>query len=140
MLARRDHSRAELARKLVRYVEEDGDATEVDRVLDQLERDGLMSDERFARGVANNRARRFGDARIRHDLRRFGVSNDVSGSALQTLNGSELARARGVWSRRFGALPLNAAERAKQARFLQQRGFSLDTVFKVLRGEDNDGG
>ncbi|MGH6611331.1 MAG: recombination regulator RecX, partial [Burkholderiaceae bacterium] len=134
LLARRDHSRAELSRKLARYVDED-DPNALDRVLDELERSGLISDERFAAANIRIRSQRFGDARIRHDLRRLGVADEASAAALQTLAGSETARAREVWSKRFDTLPTSTAERAKQARFLQSRGFSLDSIFRVLRGE-----
>ncbi|MDQ3188070.1 MAG: recombination regulator RecX [Pseudomonadota bacterium] len=140
LLARRDHSRAELSRKLARYLDQPDDAHQPDdadqlaSVLDELDRNGLLSDERFAAAVARSRSNRFGDARIRHDLRRFGVANDVSVAALTTLAGSEVARASEVWSRRFKALPASAAEHAKQARFLQSRGFSFDSILQVLRG------
>lgn len=139
LLARRDHSRAELIRKLARHVGDKADPTELVRVLDELGRNGLLSDERFAAAVLRNRAQRFGDARIRHDLRRFGVADETSAAALATLAGSEVARAQQVWSKRFTALPTSATERAKQARFLQSRGFSLDSIFRALRGEVDDG-
>lgn len=140
LLARRDHSRAELARKLARYLTEGDDSAELIRVLDELDRNQLLSDERLAAAVARNRRQRFGDARIRHDLRRFGVADEVSAIALATLAGSEVARAHEVWSKRFNALPTSAAERAKQARFLQSRGFSLDSIFRVLRAKADDDG
>jgi regulatory protein len=134
LLARRDHSRAELSRKLVRHIREDDDPAEISRVLDELGRNGLLSDERFAGAVARSRSQRFGDARIRYDLRRFGIADDLSAAALARLAGSEVARAGAVRSKRFSALPASAAERAKQARFLQSRGFSLDSIYQVLQG------
>lgn len=132
MLARRDHSRAELSRKLARYLG-DGDSAELERVLGELGRNGLLSDERFAAAVARSRSQRFGDARIRYDLRRFGVSDDLSAAALANLAISETARAQEVRSKRFSEPPTSAAERAKQGRFLQSRGFSLDSIYEVLR-------
>src|SRR5829696_5958847 len=78
LLARRDHSRAELSRKLMRYAMDADNPAEIARVLDDLNRKGLLSDQRFAAGFARIRAQRFGDARIRHDLRRVGVTDDVS--------------------------------------------------------------
>ena len=137
LLARRDHSRAELARKLARYVENDDDPAELERVLDELGRNGLLSDERFAAAVARSRSQRFGDARIRYDLKRFGVSNELSATALASLTSSEASRAREVRAKRFAALPASAAERAKQARFLQSRGFSLDSIYQVLRNRSD---
>lgn len=103
-------------------------------MLDELGRNGLLSDERFAGAVARSRSQRFGDARIRYDLRRFGIADDLSAAALAKLGGSEAARAREVSSKRFAGSPTTAAERAKCARFLQSRGFSLESIYQVLRG------
>ena len=107
---------------------------EINRVLDELERSGLLSDQRFAGALARSRSHRFGDARIRFDLRKSGVADDLSAAVLTTLSESEVSRADAVRSKRFAALPESAAERAKQARFLQSRGFSLDSIYQVLRG------
>ena len=135
LLARRDHSRSELARKLARYIGSEDDAREIERVLDELQRSGLLSDQRFANAVTRTRSPRFGDARIRHDLRRLGVADEASAAALQSLAGSELRRAREVWARRFAVPPASRAERGRQARFLQSRGFSIETILAVLRGK-----
>ncbi|HYM48123.1 MAG TPA: recombination regulator RecX [Burkholderiaceae bacterium] len=140
LLARRDHSRAELSRKLARHLGEGDDPAELVRVLDELDRNQLLSDERFAAAVVRSRSQRFGDARIRHDLRRYGVADEVSAVTLATLGGSEVSRAHAVRAKRFTALPTSAAERAKQARFLQSRGFSLHSILRVLRGEANEDG
>ena len=137
LLARRDHSRAELARKLARYLGEEN-ADDIGAVLDELERNGLLSDQRFARAVTRSRSQRFGDARIRRDLHRFGVCDETSAAALKSLEQSEVARARVVQAKRFAELPASIVERAKQARFLQSRGFSLDTIMAVLRGKAED--
>ena len=134
MLARRDHSRAELSRKLTRHVRDDAQLEEVHRVLAELDRNGLLSDERFAGVLARTRAQRFGDARIRYDLRRFGIADDLAAATLAGLSGTEVLRAELVRSKRFAELPSSAAERAKQSRFLQSRGFSLDAIGQVLRG------
>ena len=49
---------------------------------------------------------------------------------------TELAAARDVWKKKFGVAPEDEKEKAKQMRFMQSRGFSLDVVFKVLRLDD----
>ena len=138
LLARRDHSRAELAAKLRRHLGESADAAEIDRVLDRLERDKLLSDERYAGTVARVRSARFGDARIQHDLKASGVSADTIKQAVGALKGTEVERAHALWSRRFGVLPQSAAERGRQARFLMARGFSADAVRRVLKGLPDD--
>jgi regulatory protein len=137
-LARREHSRAELATKLRRGFTADDDPAEIDQVLDALERDKLLSDERYAGTLTRTRAERFGDARIRFDLRSSGVKPETVDRAVASLKGTELERARSVWTRRFGELPDTPQERARQARFLQSRGFSSETIGKVLRGLPGD--
>lgn len=134
LLARREHSRAELAAKLKRSLGEEEDPADVERVLDSLERDKLLSDERYASALTRTRAERFGDARIRFDLKSSGVGPETAELAVAGLRGTELDRARAVWSRRFGELPATPQERARQARFLQSRGFSSSTIRAVLRG------
>src|SRR5512140_1985955 len=124
LLARREHSRAELAAKLRRSLTEADDPAEIDRVLDALERDKLLSDERYATALTRTRSARFGDARVRFDLKSSGVKAETVDRAVASLKGTELERARAIWLRRFGELPSTEQERGKQARFLQARGFS----------------
>ena len=138
LLARREHSRAELAAKLRRTFSETDDPGEVDRVLDALERDKLLSDERYAGTLTRTRSARFGDARVRFDLKSAGVKAETVDRAVASLKGTELERARAVWSRRFGELPHTPQERGRQARFLQARGFSTETIRKLLRGVPAD--
>jgi regulatory protein len=138
LLARRDHSRAELAAKLRRTLTENDDPGEVERVLDALERDKLLSDERYAGTLTRTRAARYGDARVRYDLKSAGVKADTVDRAVASLKGTEVERARAVWTRRFGELPNTQQERGRQARFLQARGFSTETIRQVLRGLSGD--
>jgi regulatory protein len=138
LLARREHSRAELARKLKRHAAEHADPAELERVLDDLERSKLLSDDRYAAALTSSRSQRYGDARLKFDLRNSGVRGDVASAALASVKGTELSRARALWQRRFGALPADAAERGRQGRFLQARGFSSETIQRVLRGAADD--
>jgi regulatory protein len=139
LLARREHGRAELARKLKARLEDGQDPADVDAVLDQLARDDLLSDERYAAALVRARGARHGDARIAHDLKVRGVPPALARGAINGLD-AELARARALWQRRFGELPRSLDERAKQARFLQNRGFSGDVIRRVMKGalEDDD--
>lgn len=135
-LAQREHSRVELHRKLSRYC----DAPEViDALLDDLERANLLSGERFALSLIHRRQQRYGNLRITQELGTHGLAVDVTAAPLQALKDSELARAQAAWARKFQALPQDAVERARQARFLAQRGFSSETVRAVLRGDGVDG-
>ena len=129
LLARREHSRAELARKLA----SEGSLEEIASVLDQLEQAGLLSDRRFAEALVFSRAARFGAARLRHDLKARGVAEASIAGALPQDAEAEAARAREVWRRKYGTAPADRADYARQARFLQQRGFATDIIRKVLK-------
>ncbi|WP_079416294.1 recombination regulator RecX [Thiomonas intermedia] len=131
-LSQREHSPLELRRKLLRYCEE---ADEVDALLASLEQAGLLSSERFAQSLIHRRQQRYGNLRIAQELEAHGLPGDATAALRQSLKDSELARAHAAWSRKFPTLPQDAPERARQARFLTQRGFSSDTVRAVLRGE-----
>jgi regulatory protein len=117
---------------------DEDDPAELPRVLDSLERDKLLSDDRFARVLTRSRSVRFGDARIRFELKKSGVKAEAAAGAVAALKGTELERAQAVWSRRFGELPRSPQERARQARFLESRGFAGETIRKVLRGLPGD--
>ena len=145
-LALREHSRLELSRKLSRFVGKAEAETEaeaeapgaLDRLLDDLERDGWLSDQRFAEQWVASRSNRFGDARIRQELRARGIEADKAAPPLKAngLENSEYARAFELWRRRYGgeaAVDLN--ERARQTRFLMQRGFSGEVVSRIVRGQ-----
>jgi regulatory protein len=142
LLARREHGRAELARKLLRRLEDHQGPAEVEAVLDELKRRGLLSEKRFAESLVRTRSSRLGDARLRHELRTRGVAAEVAAAVLDTLRraegGSEIERARAIWLRRFGSLPHSLEERARQARFLQARGFNAEVIRTVLRGLPGD--
>ena len=136
LLARREHSRAELARKLGPYAESEEALV---TVLDDLVARRLLSDERYTEMRLNARSARFGNARLAHELRTQGVDESLVGAAIAECT-DELTRAREVWQRRFGNadLPTDAAGRAKQMRFLMSRGFSGETIRRVLRGNFED--
>ncbi|WP_206954092.1 recombination regulator RecX [Trinickia acidisoli] len=133
-LSRREYSRAELTRKLAPFVEE-GDA--LDPLLDALEREGLLSDARFAESVMNRRSARMGASRIVGELRQHGLDGALIESVGSQLRDTERARAQAVWRKKFGQLPQSPAERAKQARFLAMRGFSGATISQILKGDDD---
>ena len=133
-LARREHSRTELARKLARTLEPPDDHAALERVLDELEARQLLSDERYADATVRARSARYGDARLRRELAAKGVDLELAVAAVQAHAGGELERARALWQRRFGVPPKSLSERARQTRFLLARGFSGETIRCVLGG------
>ena len=129
-LARREHSRTELHRKLLPYLQEGED---LDAVLDELVTRGWLSDARATTQLVHAKRSRFGTQRIAHELRQKGIPEDLINEALPELKDSELDTAREVWQRKFGNVAQDEKEKGKQVRFLQSRGFSIDVIFKILR-------
>jgi regulatory protein len=134
-LSQREHSRAELQRKLARHEETPG---ELARVLDDLAAKDFISEARVVDSVVHLRAPRLGAARIRQELQAKGIAPEAVQEALARLRSTEFDRARDLWRRRFDAPPADAAARAKQVRFLMARGFSSEVVRKVLAGGFED--
>jgi regulatory protein len=130
-LVRREHSRAELARKLAPHAES---ADALAALIDELLSRKQLSDERYAEVRARSLSRKYGPARIRHDLGGKGISADIV-EAIATDVG-ELERARAILARRYRAPAATPEERAKRARFLQGRGFSIDVILRLIRARD----
>ena len=136
LLARREHSRAELARKLRTYA---GPEEELETLLEDLSRRGLLSDERYAESRAHALSRKYGAARIAHELRAKGLDKELAEQASKTARATEIERAREVWCRKFrGVAPGTREERARQMRFLQSRGFSFDAIRAVVGSPGED--
>jgi regulatory protein len=129
-LVRREHSRAELARKLAPHAES---AEAIESVLDLLLSRKQQSDERFAEERARVLSRKFGAARIRHDLKARGISDDISARASSGTD--EIERAKAILQRKYREPAATREEHAKRARFLQSRGFSYDVIRSVLKAE-----
>ncbi|MEK8030944.1 regulatory protein RecX [Ideonella sp. DXS29W] len=174
LLARREHSRAELRTKLMAHARQrarsqaqaaakdralgprdpwdrsdeepvetppefdaERAAEDIERVLDDLEAARHLSDARFAESRVHARARRQGIARIEQELSRHGVELDAD--TARQLRDTELERAREIWRRKYGGqAPADAAERARQMRFLAGRGFSGDVVRRVVGQREDD--
>ena len=137
LLARREHTRRELEAKLAPHVD---DPSELQALLDDFSERGWISDARAVEQLVQSKRDRLGSARIRHTLMQRGVSETLIAPALEALKASEPERARSVWARKFASVPTNAAERARQVRFLQSRGFSVELAMRVVRGPAVDAG
>jgi regulatory protein len=125
-LVRREHSRAELARKLASHAES---PEAVEAVLDSLLSKKQQSDERFAEERARSLSRKYGSAKIRQDLKARGISDELVD---RLSNDNELERAKVILQRKYKAPVATREERAKRARFLQGRGFSYDVIIHAL--------
>ena len=135
LLAQREYSRQELSDKLTAA---DASPEEVEQALAQLAAKGLVDDARVVETLVNRRSSKLGASRLRQELQAKGVSADMVAETMAELKGTELARARGVWEKKFGQLASSASERNKQARFLASRGFSGEVVRQVVSGLSED--
>jgi len=132
LLARREYSRAELAARLAAST--GAVRSEIEPVLDELERAGYLSDARFAGALVRQKAAGYAKRAIAHALREKGVAAPAAKEALAALaNEDELARAVALWQRRFGRAPVDEREKARQIRFLLSRGYAPGIALRVVR-------
>ena len=134
LLSQREHSRAELERKLAPHEEVPG---ELAKALDELQARDFINDGRAVESVVHRRAGKLGAARVKQELAAKGLSGEAVTQAMEALRETELSRAQDVWRKKFGRPPEDAAERAKQMRFLITRGFAAEVVRRVVQGCDD---
>ena len=131
LLSAREHSRAELCAKLAEFEEEPGSLAQA---LDELQAKGFINEQRVLESVLHRRAGKLGTQRIRQELQSKGLAPEAVLHAVEQLRTTEVERAREVWRKKFGEPPVDAAERAKQMRFLASRGFGAEAIRKVVAG------
>lgn len=134
LLSQREHSRLELERKLKPFEETPGELAEV---LDFLQAKDFINEQRVVESVVNNRSRKIGATRVRQELQAKGLPAEAIAEAVQEMRGTELARAREVWRKKFGEPPADQAARLKHLRFLVSRGFAPEVVRKVVSGSED---
>ena len=134
LLSGREHSRAELEKRLQQYEEAPGDLV---KALDELEAKGFISEQRVIESVINRRQAKLGSARIRQELQSKGLGKEAVIDAVTSLQATELDRARDIWNRKFGEVATDAKARGQQMRFFASRGFSGDVIRKVMAGVEN---
>lgn len=130
LLSRREFSRHELAQRL-RSKAESPEALE--RVLDEVQARKFQSDDRFTENLVRRRAGQYGARRIEFELEQHRIDPALASKTLAELSGTERERALAIWQRRFDSSVADLAEKAKQYRFLAQRGFDGDTINWVLK-------
>jgi len=138
LLAGREFGRLELARRLARR---GYPRAVVEATIDGLADEGWLSEARFVEQfIRQHVGRGQGPVRIRAELRERGVGDDQIGAALEACGVDWGVLALQTRRRRFGATPPgDHRERARQARFLQYRGFSAEQVRAALGpGDDID--
>ncbi len=133
-LTRREYSRAELYRKLQAHA---GDE-DLDALLDDFHRRGWLSDARYADQMVHARRGKYGSLKVAHELRAQGVAEDLVEKAVAEVRNEDRETALNLWRKKFGITPQSRDEWARQARYLQGRGFGTETIRAVLRGDLED--
>jgi len=133
----------------MRYAEE-GD--NVDELLDALEKSRFLSSERFSESLIRRRSESYGNSRILAELQTHGLDSELMAHSKAELAESEVARACAVWQKKFGRTKQSASEdsadcsapeldireqRARQVRYLAQRGFSGKAIKAAMSGHDD---
>jgi len=138
-LGKREYSYKELGQKLKSYLDENEDADSITAILDDFKTRGWLSDARFTEQMVHARRAKFGSSKIVHELREKGVDSALIEDAAGRLKETELSSAIEVWRKKYKQAPADRDEWAKQARFLQSRGFSFDVIKKVMNNpQEND--
>ena len=127
LLARREHTRQELERKLSPHA---GSSEDVKDLLAGLKQKNQLSEERFAEERARQLSRKYGAARIRQDLKSKGVSEELISRFSSSEN--EMQKAKEILERKYRTPAATREEKAKRMRFLQSRGFASEIIFKLL--------
>jgi regulatory protein len=136
LLARREHSREELKRKLASRLEEGDD---LEALLVDLAAHGWLSDTRYAEQAIRSKARRYGPIKLAHALRAKGVDEETIAAGFRAAGADGGSSLENVWKTRFKALPADERERGRQVRFLQGRGFSLADIIRFLKSQGSSG-
>jgi len=131
LLSSREHSRAELQRKLAPHEETPG---ELAAVLDKLAAKDLQSDQRAVDSLVYRRSAKLGTQRLRQEMQSKSMDPQAVAQAVALLRTSEQARALEVWRKKFGSPAATPAEGAKQVRFLASRGFGGEAIARVVSG------
>jgi regulatory protein len=134
-LSKREYAAAELAQKLKGYAS-DGD--DIAALIVDFKTRGWLSDARYTEQMVHARQAKFGAARLANELREKGVDDALVAEAVAVLQVNEVERAREVWRKKFKASPTTREDWAKQARFLQSRGFTFDVIKKILNRHAED--
>jgi len=131
LVARREHTRLELTKKLIVRGFERGD---VDTLLNYFEEKGWLDERRYIDIFLRAKRCRYGSLKLIRELEVRGISRDLIEEVRPGIQSGELDAAQGVWQKRFGVQPKNSTELAKQIRFMQSRGFEQEVIKSVVNG------
>ena len=126
----------ELRKKILTYSESlkisKGD---LELVLDELEKKGWLSDDRFSEQFVSTKKRKFGTQKIAHELKLRGVDESIINRVIKEIKNDEFSLAKKIWEKKFNQIPITIDEKAKQIRFMQSRGIEISIIHQILSGK-----
>ena len=135
-LGKREYSRLELQKKINAFAKElDLDGQNIKNLLNDLEGNNWLSDQRFAEQLIFSKKNKYGVEKIRYELKMRGVDDTIINSELVKIKSEDYSLAKKIWSKKFDDTPHSQEERNKQIRFLQGRGINIELIHKILSGK-----
>ena len=135
-LGKRDYSRIELRNKILNYSESLSiSIVDLELVLNELETNDWLSDDRFAEQFVLSKKRKFGPRKISHELKLRGVNELIINRVLGEIKDDEFFLAKKIWEKKFNQFPITIDEKAKQIRFMQGRGIEASIIHQILSGK-----
>lgn len=107
-------------------------------ILDDFQQRGWLSDARFTEQMVHARKSKFGSARVANELKEKGVADDLIAAAVVAIKETEFKNALAICQKKYAAPPTSREDWARQARFLQSRGFTFELIKKVLNSKHED--
>ncbi|HMT02423.1 MAG TPA: regulatory protein RecX [Burkholderiales bacterium] len=134
-LAKRDYSYKELLQKLQKHSQ---NIKEITNLLDECVQKGWLCEERYIINYIQSKSKKYSLLKIKNELQQKTNNTQLIEEILAKSQIDEYQIALSIWQKKFKVIAVDAKDRAKQARFLQSRGFSLSTIKKILNNTDNE--
>ncbi len=126
----------ELRKKILTYSESlEISKVDLELVLDELEKKGWLSDDRFSEQFVSTKKRKFGAQKIAHELKLRGVDESIINRVIKEIKNDEFSLAKKIWEKKFNQIPITIDEKAKQIRFMQSRGIEISIIHQILSGK-----
>lgn len=131
LLAKREYSKFTLYRKLLQH---GADPQQAEQLIEELAQAHYQSDERMTEMLIRSQVRQGrGPQRIQQEIKKHQLNPALAQQEMQHINW--LQQAMDLKIRKFGReIAKDPKIKAKQIRFLQYRGFTMDVIMKVING------
>ena len=134
-LAKREYGFVELINKIKSFATDELNLNldSCYQIVEELKTKGLQSDYRFCESFVNSKKRKFGLQKISYELKQKEIDDFLIEEFVDALRDEEYESARLVWKKKYTSLPSDLNEKNKQIKFMQNRGFSFDTIKKIIK-------